>query len=189
LPLPNFEDGSNHLCGSCIQQLPPYSGARAFGHYSAEMRQVIHGFKFEGRRNLARLLAPLLAGVFFDSWDRADIDYITAVPLHAKRQRERGFNQSELLAQALARCVAIPYRQVLKRVRYTLPQVGLTDFRRKENIRHAFRCYRPQQISSRRILLVDDVMTTGSTVASAAQALLESGAASVAVLTAARAVR
>jgi ComF family protein len=153
------------------------------------MRRVIHGLKFEGRRNLIGLLAPLLAGVFFDFWDRADFDYITAVPLHPKRQRERGFNQSELLAQELARRVAIPYRRVLKRVRYTLPQVGLTDALRKENIRHAFRCCHPEQIAKRRILLIDDVMTTGSTVAGAGQALIDAGAESVSVLTAARAVR
>ena len=189
LPLPNFEEGSNHLCVSCIQQSPPYSGARSFGHYSAEVRQVIHGLKFDGRRNLAGLLAPLLASVFFDVWDRSDFDYIAAVPLHPKRRRERGFNQSELLAQELAQCIAIPYLKALKRVRYTPPQVGLTDSQRRENIRYAFRCNTPQQISRRRILLVDDVMTTGATIAGAAQTLIEAGAGSVSVLTAARAVR
>jgi ComF family protein len=189
LPLPNFESGSDHLCGSCIQQLPPYSGARSFGYYSDEIRRVIHGLKFDGRRNLVELLAPLLAGVFFDFWDRADIDYVTAVPLHPKRRRERGFNQSELLAQALSRCIAIPYIQVLKRVRYTPPQVGLTDSQRRENIRQAFRCNNTQQVAGRRILLIDDVMTTGATVAGAAQTLMDAGAGSVSVLTAARAVR
>jgi ComF family protein len=149
----------------------------------------VHGLKFDGRRNLAGLLAPLLAGAFFDVWDRSDFDYIAAVPLHPKRRRERGFNQSELLAQELAQRIAIPYLQVLKRVRYTPPQVGLTDSQRKANIRHAFRCNNPQQIVKRRILLIDDVMTTGATVAGAAQTLIEAGAGSVSVLTAARAVR
>jgi ComF family protein len=153
------------------------------------VRQVIHGLKFDGRRNLAGLLAPLLASVFFDAWDKSDFDYITSVPLHPRRRRERGFNQSELLAQELARCVAIPYLQVLKRVRYTFPQVGLTDSQRRDNIRNAFRCNNHQQIARCRILLIDDVMTTGATVAGAAQTLLEAGAGRVSVLTAARAVR
>jgi ComF family protein len=189
LPLPNFESGSIHLCGGCLQQLPPYSGARSFGHYSAEVRQIIHGLKFDGRRNLAGLLAPLLAGVFFDAWDKSDFDYITAVPLHPRRRRERGFNQSELLAQELARCIAIPYLQVLKRVRHTFPQVGLTDSQRRDNIRHAFQCNNHQQIARGRILLIDDVMTTGATVSGAAQTLIKAGARSVSVLTVARAVR
>jgi ComF family protein len=189
LPLPNFEEDSNHLCGSCLQQLPSYSGARSFGYYAAEVRRVIHELKFDGRRHLVELLAPLLAGVFGDSWDRSDFDYITAVPLHPKRRRERGFNQAELLAKGLCQRIAIPYIHTLKRLQYTLPQVGLTDSQRRANIRQAFHCIDPQKIAKCRILLIDDVMTTGATVAGAAQTLVKAGAGSVSVLTVARTVR
>jgi ComF family protein len=187
LPFQNFEADSEHLCGDCMQQMPPYAGARSFGHYTEELSRLIQGLKFQGRRNLVALLAPLLAGVFSESWDREDFDLIVPVPLHRKRKRERGYNQSELLARSLARCVAIPYHQALLRVRPTLPQVGLTNSQRLENVRHAFRCMEPKQIFARRILLIDDVMTTGATVASAAQALLDAGARRVSVLTVARA--
>jgi ComF family protein len=189
LPLPNFNEDSEHLCLNCSQQLPAYSGARSFGYYSAELRNVIQALKFQGRENLVDLLAPLLARVFFDSWDRTDFDSIAAIPLHPQRRRERGFNQSELLARSLSNLVAIPYASVLHRVRPTQPQVDLTDRQRWENVRNAFRCKKPAEISGRRVLLIDDVMTTGATAASAAQTLLDSGVRHVSVLTVARATR
>jgi ComF family protein len=189
LPFQNFQEDSEHLCGNCIQQMPPYAGARSFGYYLAELSGIIQGLKFQGRRNLAGLLAPLLAGAFFETWAREDFDLVVPVPLHPKRKRERGYNQSELLARLLARQIAIPYDNALARIRSTLPQVGLTDSQRLENLRKAFSCVNPQQVSGLRILLIDDVMTTGATVASAAQALLEGDALRVSVLTVARAGR
>ena len=189
LPLPNFNTDSEHLCLNCSRQLPPYSGARSFGYYSAELRQVIQALKFQGRENLVGLLAPLLAVTFYDSWDRADFDSITAVPLYPSRRRERGFNQSELLARFLSNLIAIPYISALHRIRPTRPQVGLTDTQRWENVRDAFHCKKPQDIRGRRILLIDDVMTTGATADSAAHTLIASGAGFVSVLTVARATR
>jgi ComF family protein len=166
--------------------MPPYSGARSFGYYTAELSVIVQELKFRGRRNLAGLLAPLMTAAFFESWGRADFDLIVPVPLHSGRKRERGYNQSELLAAALARQIAIPFQRALSRARATLPQVGLTDNERRENVRNAFHCACPQQISGKRVLLIDDVMTTGATVASAAQALLKDGALRVSVLTVAR---
>jgi competence protein ComFC len=186
LPFYSFEENSEHLCGDCIQKMPPYAGARSFGHYSAEMSRVIQELKFGGRQNLVGLLAPLLADAFFDTWGRDEFDLIVPIPLHPKRKRDRGYNQAELLAVSLARLLAIPYYKALQRVRSTLPQVGLTDSQRLENVRKAFRCFSPQRICKRRILLIDDVMTTGATVESAAQALVDAGAWRVSVLTVAR---
>jgi ComF family protein len=186
LPFYSFEENSERLCGDCIQQMPPYAGARSFGHYSAELSRVIQEFKFGGRQNLVGLLAPLLADAFFDAWGRDEFDLVVPVPLHPKRKRDRGYNQAELLAVSLARLLAIPYCKALLRIRSTQPQVGLTDSQRLENVRKAFSCYRPKRISKQRILLIDDVMTTGATVESAAQALLDAGAWRVSVLTVAR---
>jgi competence protein ComFC len=189
LPFYSFEERSEHLCGDCIQNMPPYAGARAYGHYSAELSRVVQELKFSGRQNLIGLLAPLLADAFSDTWSRDEFDLIVPVPLHPKRKRDRGFNQAELLAVSLGRLIAIPCRKALRRIRATLPQVGLTHSQRLENVHKAFRCSAPQHISKRRILLIDDVMTTGATVECAAQALMDAGALRVSVLTVARAGR
>jgi ComF family protein len=170
--------------------MPPYSGARSFGYYTAELSAIIQGMKFRGRRNLAGLLAPLLADAFYESWGREEFDFVAPVPLHTKRKRERGYNQSELLARCLARQIAVPFKHnMLVRVRSTLPQVGLSDSQRQANVKGAFRCADPSHISKRRVLLIDDVMTTGATAASAARTLLEGGALRISVLTVARTVR
>ncbi len=168
--------------------MPCYSGARSFGYYEAELSRLVQGLKFYGRKNLVQLLSPLMASVFYESWNREAFDLILPVPLHPKRKRERGYNQSELLARALADQIAIPVNcRALIRIRSTLPQIGLSDSRRFENVQKAFRCIDAMIIANKRILLIDDVMTTGATVASAAQALLEAGCFRVSVLTVARA--
>ena len=188
-PLPGFADGSASLCLECTRRPPPYSGARSFGYYSTEMRQMIHELKFEGRRTLAQLFAPLLAEAFFESWKREDFDLITCVPLHYRRRRERGFNQAELLSRALARIVGLPELRTLRRTAATQSQVGLSDARRLENVRNVFRCTHIDRVAGKRVLLIDDVMTTGATVESAAAALIGAGVEKVSVLTVARAIR
>lgn len=189
LPFQNFQDDSEHLCGPCILNPPPYSGARAFGHYMAELSRVIQEFKFHGRRNLSGLLTPLLTATFFENWTRDDFDLIVPVPLHPRRRRQRGYNQSALLSRSLARRIAVPWFSGLIRTRATLPQVGLTDSQRQENVRNAFRCRNPESVTNKRILLIDDVMTTGATVGSASRALMDAGAFRVSALTIARASR
>jgi len=177
-----------HLCGKCLIQIPNYSGARSFGYYAGELSRLIQGLKFHGRRNLAGLLAPLMASVFYEFWSREEFDLIVPVPLHPRRKRERGYNQSELLARTLAAQIAIPCSiRILVRFRSTLQQVGLSDSQRIENVQNAFRCIDADRISGKRVLLVDDVMTTGATAASAAQALIRAGCLRVSVLTVARA--
>jgi len=188
LPFPATNQESARLCGKCTLHLPPFSGARAFGAYSMELSCVIQALKFGGRRDLAGLLAPLLASTLVEYWPGLGMDLIVPVPLHPKRRRARGYNQAALLSRSLARLVGIPCRErALARVRNTAPQIGLSDVERAHNLRHAFRCVCPARIQGMRVLLVDDVMTTGSTVASASEALLAGGALRVSVLTVARA--
>jgi competence protein ComFC len=177
------------LCLKCALQVPPYSGARSFGYYTSELRQLIQAFKFKGRRDLARLLAPLIASTCLESWPEREADVIVPVPLHSKRKRERGFNQAALLATMAARLLGLGCREeLLVRARPTLPQVGLTDAERSRNVWKAFKCTHPSLAQGKRLVLIDDVMTTGATVASATEALLEAGALRVSVLTIARAV-
>lgn len=188
-PFPSAAIEPGYLCGECTIRMPPYAGARSFGYYRGELSRLIQGLKFENRRNLVELLSPLLAQTFVSSWEREEIDLVVPLPLHARRRRERGFNQSVLLARGLVRLVGVPMSEAaLVRTRNTPPQVGLTDAERHHNVRQAFHCDRPEQVARKRLLLVDDVMTTGATVCSASQALLEAGALRVSVLTVARAV-
>jgi ComF family protein len=188
LPLNTTNAESENLCGRCIIQLPAYSGARSFGHYEAEMSRMVQELKFYGRKKLATLLSPLMVSVFYECWRRDSFDLIVPIPLHPKRKRERGYNQSELLARAIAAQTAITVNnRALIRIRSTLPQIGLSDSQRFENVRKAFKCSDAGKISGKRILLIDDVMTTGATVSSAAQTLMEAGCFRVSVLTAARA--
>ncbi len=189
LPFSSFGSAEPHLCSDCILHPPPYSGARSFGYYSAELSRIIQHLKFRRRQNLAGLLAPLLASTFFDCWNRGEFDIIVPVPLHPKRRHERGFNQAALLGRGLTRQLALPVlEKALIRVRHTTPQVNLTDAARWTNVRQAFQCRLWEKVSGQRVLLVDDVMTTGATAASAAEALLSGGSRSVSVLTVARAV-
>lgn len=188
IPFHGFEEEAEHLCGNCILRLPPYTAARSFGYYSAELSGLIQGLKFQSRRNLVGLLVPLLASTFFETWGREEFDFVVPVPLHPKRRRERGYNQAELLARALSRKIAVAFcADAMVRIRPTLPQVGLTESQRLENVNKAFGCKDPKKIEKMRILLIDDVMTTGATAASVARCLLDGGALRVSVLTLARA--
>jgi len=190
IPYQQWNLDSSHLCGECLLELPSYAGARSFGYYSSELRRLVHALKFFGRKNLADLLAPQLASAFLNTWDRDEVELIVPIPLHPKRARDRGFNQAAVLGRPLARLLGIAYHEgVLSRVRETLPQVGLSDRARVQNLRGAFRCVERSAVEGRRVLLVDDVMTTGATIASATRTLLEGGASRVCVLTLARAVR
>jgi ComF family protein len=187
-PYGRYEVEATHLCGTCCIELPPYAAARAFGHYGSGLAQIIQALKFDGRKNLAGLLAPLMASVYLQTWPPREIELIVPVPLHPRREHERGYNQSALLGRKLARLVGVSISDhALARTRPTAPQVGLSHAARLENVHRAFRCLAAKAVLGRRILLVDDVLTTGSTAASSCKALLEAGAARVSVLTAARA--
>ena len=118
-----------------------------------------------------------------------EYDLIVPVPLHLHRLRWRGFNQAQFLAHALARDVGVPVDALsLRRVRATHPQVQLNEGERRRNVRHAFRVTRPRRVRGQRVLLFDDVYTTGATVEECSRALLQAGAAGVDVLVLARAV-
>jgi ComF family protein len=132
-------------------------------------------------------MTSFLTQTFYENWDSTSFDLVVPVPLHIRRRRNRGYNQSDLIARGLARKIGISYNsRLLIRTRNSASQVGLSDKQRQENVRNAFRCTDPGQISGRRILLIDDVMTTGATVRSASRALVAAGALRVSVLVMAR---
>lgn len=189
IPFQGFNPEPGHLCSDCMSSLPPFSGARSFGYYEGELSRAVQEFKFHGRRNLSSLLGPLAARAVLGTWSREEIDLICPIPLHPRRMRERGFNQSERIARSVSDLLGILSSPgALRRIRHTPPQVGLTDPERLRNVRGAFHAPHPGLVSGKRILLVDDVMTTGATLRSAARALLDAGAMRVCAVTVARAV-
>lgn len=189
--------GADHLCGPCISNPFRFKAARAVGLYQGTLRSLIHHYKYQGRDNLAGPLGRLLWQGFCAHWASNRIDLVVPVPLHARRLRQRGFNQAYALVRWWPRLAALSGASagatwvdatVLQRHRFTHPQTGLKKDERKVNLRNAFSVLKPERVRNRRILLVDDVFTTGATVNACARTLLQSGAAEVNVLTLARTV-
>jgi ComF family protein len=179
-------------CDACRREPPPYECARAVAAYRDGMRTAIHALKYRGRTPVAAPLAALLAlhgERLLDPSGAAGpgFDAVVPVPLHPGRLAERGFNQAESLAAPCARAWDRPLLTgALVRTRPTQPQTELDAPSRRANVAGAFAVRRPSAVTGRRLLLIDDVLTTGATVGAAARALRDAGAAGVSVLVLAR---
>jgi len=183
-------EGEDHLCGECIEDKRDFRKARAFGIYTGTLKKAVHLFKFGKKTRLARPLGDLLRLAFLRFWDKDSVDLIIPVPLHIKRLRSRGFNQSFLLIKGWAKKEGIACDAgILRRIRQTRPQSELSREERIRNVKGAFKLIRPEKVKDRRVILVDDVYTTGATVNECAKLIKEAGAKDVDVLTLARAVR
>lgn len=175
-------------CRDCPGVGAAYARARAWGIYDGPLREAIHALKFGGRRALARPLGALMAGLAAADPGLHSVQAIVPVPLHPRRQRERGFNQALLLAAEVGRALGVPVEaRVLARGRPTPSQAELSAVDREANVHGAF--VLRGAVRWGRVLVVDDVMSTGSTVGECARVLRRGGAGEVAVLTLARTVR
>src|SRR5438094_5942711 len=175
-------------CANCAHRTIYFDAAVAAYRGRGIVRQIIHDFKYGRQIHLRHLVARWLYGAFDNERLRGrTFDMIVPVPLHPTRQRERGFNQASLLAELLTAQISIPCKPVLKRVRYTTTQTALDRAERMENLHNAFRLRRNANVRGLRVLLIDDVLTTGSTLSECARTLKRSGAISVYAATAARA--
>ena len=157
--------------------------AYCFGAYEGTLRELIHLFKYGRMKPLAGTLAGYLASALPRD---QQFDAVVPMPLHWRRRWQRGFNQSELLARRTARRCGIPMVNAVRRTRATAAQAGLSNARRRENVTGAFHVKKPNTVEGRRILLIDDVMTTGATASACALALKRAGAGSVTLLALAR---
>jgi len=181
--------GEDHLCSRCLTEERHFTTARAIGPYEGLMAEAIHRFKYQGASRLAKPLGTFLAEYEDPEFPFADFELILSVPLHPRRLRQRGFNQSLLLARRVSRAHSIPLDfTALRRTRHTEPQTQLSGSERQKNIRGAFEVRRPEGIAEKHILLIDDVFTTGATVQECAKVLLKAEAKRVDVLTLARAL-
>jgi len=160
---------------------------RACAFHSGPLRKAIHQLKYEGLRSLAAPLGQLMSQAWSNVAPGEGFDAIVPVPLHRARQRERGYNQAALLAREFSPSLHCPVvEDELIRVRATAPQIDLSAEQRRANVQHAFKCSKGS-LAGKRVLLVDDVCTTGATLEAAAAALYQAGAVSVWSYTLARA--
>ena len=197
LPLPFGPiDPSATLCGICRRLQPPYVKATAYGSYESGLRELIHLVKYERVRPAANVLGRMLAGAIADLQDLLQDPQIVVVPvpLHSRKQRQRGYNQADLIAGAALKVMGADGRfqvvaGILQRRRETQSQIGLSSHQRRENIRGAFAVTRAEAIANREVLLVDDVFTTGTTVSECARVLRRAGASKVYVATVARTLK
>lgn len=185
----DFDLGDGSLCGRCAAGHPPYDRARAVLRYDDASRSMLLVFKHGDRLDLARPFTRWMARA--GGRLLAECDVVVPVPLHWTRLLRRRFNQSAELARHLARQAGRAYApEVVRRIRPTPPQGLKTRLQRAENVRGAFMVPAPQKsrLAESRVLLVDDVMTTGATAESLARCLKQAGAARVDILTLARVV-
>ena len=176
------------MCQSCRYHAPRLHGLRAVSLFEEPLRSYIHALKYNGNTRLAEPLGRLLAQTY--TLTGFQVDAIIAVPLHSERQRQRGYNHAELLAEVCASLVGVPLdNDMVRRQRATPAQVGLSASQRLQNMAGAFHCaptYMAGALRGRRILIIDDVCTTGATIEACAAPLYAAGAAAVLGLVLAR---
>jgi len=183
-------EGEPLVCRACQQKTYAFKRARSFGIYDGALVRAILILKWERMEPLGAWFADRLAEMAGREEDRLAADVVVPVPLHRDRERQRGYNQAGLISKPLARRLGLPHKAVL--LMRTRPRPGkqvLSLEERWESVRGAFATRPGSQVDNKRVLLVDDVMTTGATLDACARALLESGAKSVLGLTIARAAR
>jgi len=174
------------FCPSCpVHPLLP-EAVRAAAQYAGAVKEAIHRLKYAAKPAVAPALAQLLSQAWHSALSEPlrTAQGVIPIPIHRERERERGFNQSVLLARHFCHAVGLPlWDNVLVRAVYRQPQVGLNAAQRAQNVKDAFRVVSAEQVTGKCVLLLDDVWTTGSTLNEAARALLQAGVARVFALT------
>ncbi len=175
------------LCSRCRREQPHFVSLRSWGIFSGPLRDAVHSLKYHRNLSLGDFFSPYLFEIVrMENWQ---FDAVAAIPLNKDRFKERGYNQAEVLARPLANLLKVPIISAsIVRVKKTQSQVGLSLPQRKSNVENAFLADH-QIVNSKKVLIVDDVATTGSTIDACSQSLLDAGAKSVFGLTLARALK
>jgi ComF family protein len=197
-PIADANTETGRLCQPCRLAPPAFVKAVAYGGYHGQLRSLVHLLKYDGMQPIAGRLGLLLA-VSLERFaeSRPERMVVVPVPMHPEKQRQRGFNHAELLARAAIaelhkrdpRRVLHLETNLLKRVRVTVSQSGLTTHQRRQNLRGAFFAPRPAALAGQDVLLVDDIYTSGATARACSRVLRNAGARSVLVATVARTQR
>jgi ComF family protein len=179
-----FPLDERELCTVCRESQVNFDAAYSFGSYECALRDLIHLLKYAKVESLA---APLGRMMLSAVPENGNFDLVVAMPMHWRKRWERGFNQAELLASPVARFYGVKLSRCLRRSRYTKAQASLGQRDRLKNLEGSFTVRNPNAIAGKRILLVDDVFTTGATLRAATSALKGAGASHVSALALARA--
>ena len=166
------EDG----CNRCRNFKPAYQRLVRVGLHRGPLAQMVRKLKFKREPHIAKLLGEMLWSAIQGAGLEEEFDFVTPVPLHWQRKWARGYNQAQLLADRLVRLSALPQNHILRRIRWTLPQTHLSRQDRLKNVRGAFALKSRPDLAGKRILLIDDVLTTGATASEAASVLKKAGA-------------
>ena len=170
------------ICPACERRGHSFSRVRRAALFEGVVQDLIHLMKYQGKRSIARHLGAILADNLRDDSTVGQIDLLIPVPLHPSRERERGYNQSALIARAVGGGLGLPVgERLLQRVRNTRTQTQLNALDRAVNVAGAFRVRNPESVVGRSLALIDDVMTTGATADACASALIAAGASEIAL--------
>jgi ComF family protein len=181
--------GAGPRCVECLESVFHFDRAYACAPYEGQMKEFLHTYKFGGRKYLAHFFIRLMSRFFDGHLKSAEYDTMLPMPLDAEKFRERGFNQSALISAALAKRLGLPHEPaLLKRYGSTSPQSLLPKEARKLNVAGRFFVKDASALRGKRVLLIDDILTTGSTASEAARTLKEAGARHVTVLACARGI-
>jgi len=180
-------DSAGHLCGKCIQNSYCFDKARSIAIYEGSIRDLIIGFKYEGKLSYGELLLEIIKTNFPEDLD--EFDSVVPVPLHIDKLRDREYNQSVIFASGIAKHKGSKCDLFgLKRIRDTVPQIEIkNENERRRNVKGAFSIAKDKSYKDESVLIVDDVFTSGSTSDECSKMLLKSGAYKVQVLTLTRA--
>jgi ComF family protein len=181
----DLSDPAN-LCSHCRVETYPFDKAASWGPYEGALRRILWHYKFRGGRRLDAPLAELLLETFVAEFHDAGVTGLVPVPIHARRIRERGFDQTLALARKLSRMLGLPVEQPVRRVRNTRPLYGLDPVSRRRSLKGAFSLVPDARLTGCRYLVVDDILTTGTTAAELASLLKRGRCEWVGVLTVAR---
>ncbi len=175
------------ICFTCSAKKPAFDAARSAARYDGVVGEALRLLKYEKALWMAPDMAELLHACLQAEFSGCTFDWVVPVPLHPIRRRERGYNQSNVLAHELGKRIGCPNKGgLLRRIKPTTTQTHLTASQRLSNVKNAFQSRKEKRLVGQRVLLVDDIMTTGATVNACAKALKKGGAASVHVITVAR---
>lgn len=175
-------------CAKCRDKKPWFNQARSLGTYESVLKRLIHHFKYRNQPGIMEEISPLLVKYFNGTKESYQDLHVLPIPLHLRKIKERGFDQSYLIAKSVSELLDLPLADHwMMRIKETVPQASLKRSERNENVRNAFQLVEPAKVREKDFLLVDDVFTTGMTANEAARVLKKSNAGRVLVLTLARA--